>query len=82
MKKVFALVLVAGFVSTTAFAGVSNISNNGNVSGVQSWRVECPSGSSYIIYKKSGTWYRGDIGHLGNRYDSWSRDDVASFVCG
>lgn len=82
MKKVFALALAVGFVSTSAFAGVSNISSNGNVSGVQSWRVECSSGSSYIIYKKNGTWYRGDIGHMGNRYDSWSRDDVASFVCG
>lgn len=80
MKK-SALAVVMSVVSSIAFAGVSNISGNGNVSGVPSWRVQCSGGSSYIIYQKNGTWYRGDIGHMGNKYDSWSVDQVADYVC-
>ncbi|MGS2744532.1 hypothetical protein ACU6TU_13205 [Halomonas sp. LS-001] len=81
MKSILVLALAIGIASTSAFAGVSHIQNNGNISGVPSWSVSCSSGGSYVIYKKNGTWYRGDIGHMGNRYDSWSLDDVASFVC-
>ena len=81
MKKIFALALAVSCVTTSAFAGVSSIRSNGNVSGVPSWVVECSSGSSYVIYKKNGTWYQGLTGHMGHGYDSWSRDDVASFVC-
>lgn len=55
-----------------------NVESNGNVSGVPSWRITTSSGSTYIIYKKNGTWYRGDIGHMGNKYDSWSLYDVAN----
>ena len=49
MKKIFALALAVSFVTTSAFAGVSSIRSNGNVSGVPSWVVECSSGSSYVI---------------------------------
>ena len=81
MKKMIVLAVALGIAATSAYAGVSNIRSNGNVSGVPSYLVECSSGSSYIIYKKNGTWYRGDIGHMGNKYDSWSTNDVASYVC-
>jgi len=62
-------------------AGVNRIVNNGQYSGVPSWRVDCSGGSSYVIYQKNGTWYRGDIGHMGDRYNSWSRDQLAQYLC-
>ncbi|GHW88075.1 hypothetical protein VCSRO199_3372 [Vibrio cholerae] len=83
MKKSLVLVISIFISISTAYAGVSRIVSNGEVEGVPSFRVECTSGSYYIIYKKNGsTWYRGDIGHLGNKYDSWSTNEVADFVCG
>ena len=81
MKKTIMFAMLFGLVSTGAYAGVSDISSNGNVSGSPSYRVSCSSGSSYIIYNKGGTWYRGDIGHMGNKYDGWSSSDVASYLC-
>jgi len=51
--------------------------SNGNVSGVPSWQVTTQSGSTYIVYHKNGSWYRGDIGHMGNKYDTWSIDELA-----
>lgn len=64
MKKMFVLVVALGMAATSAYAGVSNIRNNGSISGAPSYLVECSSGSDYVIYKKNGTWYRGDIGHV------------------
>lgn len=64
-----------------AEAGVSHISSDGTVSGVPSQAVNCTSGSRYIIYRKGGAWYRGDIGHMGHKLDSWSVDRVASYLC-
>lgn len=81
MKKGIVIVVALAFAATTAYAGVRNIRSNGDFSGVPSYLVECTSGSDYVIYKKNGTWYRGDIGHMGNKYDSWSTQDVAEFVC-
>lgn len=78
MKKI---VLGLSLLSILVYAGVNKIRSNGYISGVQSYQVTCTSGSTYIIYKKSGTWYRGDIGHMGNKYNSWSTNDVASYVC-
>ncbi len=34
MKKLIAVAIVLGFVATSAYAGVSSIKSNGNVSGV------------------------------------------------
>lgn len=81
MKKLIIVAIALGIVATSAYSGVSNIRNNGNVSGVPSYLVECSSGSDYVIYKKNGTWYRGDIGHMGNKYDSWSTNEVANYLC-
>lgn len=82
MKKItIVLGLGALMFAAPAFAGVSKIQNNGKISGVPSYRVECTSGSSKIIYKKNGTWYTGGGGHMGNRYNSWSVNDVADYVC-
>lgn len=67
--------------AATAYAGVSKIQNNGKISGVASYRVECTSGSSKVIYKKNGTWYTGGGGHMGNKYNSWSVNQVANYVC-
>jgi hypothetical protein len=67
--------------ATSANAGVSSIRSNGNISGVASYLVQCSSGSDYVIYKKNGTWYRGGSGHMGNKYDSWSKSDVANYLC-
>lgn len=64
-----------------AFADVKKIRSNGSISGVPSHQVTCSTGSTYIIYKKNGTWYRGDIGHMGNKYNSWSKEEVAQYVC-
>ena len=81
MKKLIMIFTLSVITATFASAGVSNIKSNGTISGVTSYRVECTSGSSYIIYKKNGTWYRGDIGHMGDKYNSWSTDEVASYLC-
>lgn len=81
MKKTILFATIIAFFTTCAYAGVSNIANNGNISGASSYRVECSSGSDYIIYKKDGTWYRGGSGHMGNKYNSWSKEEVASYLC-
>ena len=80
MKKVLTVATLFGML-TTLYAGVSSISSNGNISGVPSWQVTCSSGSTHIIYKKNGTWYHGSLGHMGHRYDSWTREEVANYVC-
>lgn len=81
MKKTIVAVMALGMLASAVNAGVSGIRSNGNISGVPSYQVKCTSGSTYIIYKKNGTWYRGDIGHMGHKYDSWSRDEVAEYFC-
>lgn len=81
-KKALAIGILVSSVVSTAYAGVSNIRSNGNVSGVPSYLVECSSGSDYVIYKKNGTWYRGGSGHMGNKYNSWSKNEVANYLCG
>lgn len=80
MKKA-ALFITLVIATSGAMAGVKNISSNGNVSGVPSQRIQCGGGSSYIVYQKNGTWYRGDIGHMGNKFDSWSVSQVADYLC-
>lgn len=81
MNKVLAGVLGLFLVSVTAQAGVSGIRNNGSISGVPSYQVTCSSGNTVIIYKKNGTWYRGGSGHMGNKYNSLSKEDVANSLC-
>ncbi|MCW8919155.1 MAG: hypothetical protein OQL08_10120 [Gammaproteobacteria bacterium] len=81
MKKMIIVAAALGIAAASAYAGVRNIRSNGNVSGVPSYLVECSSGSDYVIYKKNGTWYRGGSGHMGNKYDSWSTDEVANYLC-
>jgi len=81
MKKLVISILGLAVFSAFLYAGVSRIVSNGNISGVPSWQVTCSSGSTHIIYKKNGTWYTGGLGHMGHKYDSWSRDDVAEYVC-
>ena len=81
MKRLVLSVLSITLISTLALAGVSQIRNNGSISGVSSYQVQCSSGNTVIIYKKNGTWYRGGSGHMGNKYNSWSRNEVANYVC-
>lgn len=81
MKSVTIFFVALGLAVSSVYAGVSSIKGNGNISGVPSHYVKCSSGSTYIIYKKNGTWYRGDIGHMGNKFDSWSKSDVATYLC-
>ena len=61
--------------------GVKNISSNGRVSGVTSYRVNCTGGSDYVIYEKSGSWRRGDIGSMGAKYNGWSKERLAEYLC-
>jgi len=81
MKKSILLTIILALVATSALAGVDRIRSNGNISGVPSYLVECTSGSDYVIYKKDGTWYRGSGGHMGNKYNSWSKNDIAEYLC-
>jgi hypothetical protein len=81
MKKLFFTVLALVVFGASLYAGVSKVISNGNISGVPSWQVTCSSSKTVIIYKKNGTWYSGGLGHMGHKYDSWSRDDVANYVC-
>lgn len=80
-KMIFMFGLGALMIAAPAYAGVSKIQNNGKIGGASSYRVECTSGSSKVIYKKNGTWYTGGGGHMGNRYNSWSLEKVANYVC-
>ena len=81
MKKVLEAVMALGMLASVANAGVNKIRSNGNISGVPSYQVTCSSGKTVIIYKKDGTWYTGGLGHMGHKYDSWSRDEVAEYIC-
>lgn len=81
MKKFLAGVISLVVLAAVAYAGASGIRSNGNISGVPSYQVTCSSGNTVIIYKKNGTWYRGGSGHMGNKYNSWSTNDVANAVC-
>lgn len=81
MKKSIAMAVSGLLLSGAALAGVSNISSNGTVSGVPSHRVQCSGGSSHIVYHKNGTWYSGASGHMGNKYDSWSVNQLAAHLC-
>lgn len=81
MKLKTIIALSAIFAATAAIASVSNISSNGTVSGVPSHRVQCSGGSSHIVYHKNGTWYSGASGHMGNKYDSWSVNQLAAHLC-
>ena len=81
MKKIVAGIFAVALLGSAAYAGVSGIRSNGNISGVPSYQVQCSSGKTVIIYKKNGTWYTGGSGHMGHRYDSWSTNDVAEYVC-
>ena len=79
MKKVLVAVMALGVV-TVLYAGVSKIRSNGNISGVPSYQISCTSGETHIVYKKNGTWYKSGS-HMGHRYDAWSTQEVASFLC-
>lgn len=57
------------------------IRSNGKISGVPSFRVDCTDGSDHIIYHKNGSWFHGSLGHMGNKYNAWSKEDVAGFAC-
>lgn len=81
MKKVLVGVVSLIVLTVAAYAGVSGIRSNGNISGVPSYEVTCSSGNTVIIYKKNGTWYTGGMGHMGHKYDSWSTNNVANSVC-
>ena len=83
MKNTIVSIAAFCFLSTAAYAaGVSKIENNGTISGVPSYRVQCTSGSSHIIYQKNGTWYHGTLGDMGSKYNSWSTSQVAEYACG
>jgi hypothetical protein len=81
MEEVVLVSVVLGLLAVSVCAGVSGVKSNGNISGVPSSQVTCTSGSSHIIYKKSGTWYHGSVGSMGNKYNSWSTDQVADYAC-
>lgn len=61
--------------------GVKRMVSNGKIRGASSFRVECLTGSDYIIYYMDGSWFRGDIGHMGNRYNDWSKERLAGSLC-
>lgn len=81
MKLKFTIAVLAIFAGTAALAAVSSITSNGTVSGVASQRIQCSGGSSHIVYHKNGTWYSGAIGHLGNKFDTWSVSQLANHLC-
>lgn len=81
IKRIVTIASVALLFSVPAYAGVSKIQSNGKISGASSYRVQCSSGSSHVIYKKNGTWYTGGGGHMGNKYNSWSTEKVAQYLC-
>jgi len=67
--------------SSNKAKGAKNIQSNGQISGVPSFYISCHGGGTHIIYKKSGKWYHGSLGHMGARYNNYSREDVADYAC-
>ena len=60
---------------------VRRIRSNGKVSDVPSFLIECTGGSDHVIYHKNGTWHHGGLGHMGNKYNSWSKEQVGASLC-
>jgi hypothetical protein len=60
---------------------VEKIRNNGRISGVPSYLIECSGGSDHVIYHKDGTWYHGSWGHMGNKFDSWDKEEIGKELC-
>ena len=81
MKKGIAGILMFGLLTICLYAGVKKIVYNQEISGVPSYSVYCTSGSVVVIYKKNGTWSTGGLGAMGHKYDSWSREQIAEYVC-
>lgn len=61
--------------------GVKKIESNGKTSGVDSWVVLCHGGGDTVIFNYSGEWHTGYLGAMGPKYNSWSRDEVADYLC-
>lgn len=80
MKKT-AFMLAIGLSAMTAYAGISSVSSNGSVSGVPSQQIKCSNGNSYIVYYKNGSWYRGDIGQMGDKFNAWAINQIANYLC-
>ena len=74
-------VAALGLATSLFAASASKIQNNGYVNGVPSVTVTCTNGQQVVIYKKNGTWYTGGLGHMGHKYDDWSMNRVANYVC-
>lgn len=60
---------------------VKKIRSNGRISGAASYLIECTGGSEHVIYHKDGTWYHGSWGHMGNKFNSWNKEQVGSELC-
>lgn len=79
---IYLLTLVLSFIVFHANAGSEIIKSNGKIGGESSCRIVSSSGNSFIIYRMSGSWYRGGIGHMGNKYYNWTKEKVSNFLCG
>ena len=68
-------------ISGEEIEGVKRIASNGKTAGVDSWVVYCHSGSDTVIYNKSGKWSTGGLGEMGRKFKTWSRQEVAEYIC-
>lgn len=77
-KNVIYIAAAITLSSTSAFAGVSNITENGSVSGNTAYKIQCSSGKVWRIWRSSGQWWDG-LGAQGGQ----PRDlnEQASFLC-
>lgn len=60
---------------------VKLIQTNGKILGVPSFLVDCSAASDVVIYYRNGTWHTGGLGHMGHKYDNWSKEEVANYLC-
>lgn len=61
--------------------GLKRIGSNGKINGVSSSVAVCHSGERNVLYYKNGSWYHGLLGSMGRKYDSWSLEKLAMYLC-
>lgn len=69
--------------STSNTKGMKSIRSQGKYGEYPSWSIECNSGYSRTLYlDKNNHWHaNGSSSDMGSKYDSWSKEQVADYIC-
>jgi hypothetical protein len=88
MKKLL-IIVVCMFLffshSLVQASSVKNIRSQGSTSSPangESWLIECSSGTDVVVYRSSnGEWATGGLGAMGGRYNNYSLEELADYLC-